>query len=363
MKLKLVNIILDLINILIKKRKVIDNRILFITIDDMMLSGDMLKIHKMLKNEYDTKVICYKYTKSSMLSNIQYLFNMIKQIYYIHQSKLIIINNNNYIVSRYKQKRNKVLQIWHATGAVKKFGNAIPRAYEVKNYDYILTCSDFWKEIYQEAFGADEKSIVVTGLPRIDEILKPIEPAEREKFHAQLPESSGKKIILYATTFRGDIYKGIKAPAFDFQYLEKALGEEYIILVKEHPLLEKERIRFSDSIIDASTYDISDLMRISDILISDYSSIIFEYALLNKPIIKYAYDEVAYGLDRGYAVQYDEIPGKKCNEMEEVINAIVKIKKVDYREHNSNYFKYHDTNNLTRIIALIKSIVDKEECD
>ena len=85
----------------------------------------------------------------------------------INTSHIVLINDNNYVVSHYKRQVVKVIEVWHATGAIKKFGNAIKRQYPINNYDYVIANSDYWVEPYSLAFSVDKNNVLVTGMPRV----------------------------------------------------------------------------------------------------------------------------------------------------------------------------------------------------
>lgn len=95
----------------------------------------------------------------------------------------------------------------------KKFGNQIKRQYPVRNYDYVLCNAEYWKEPYSKAFGVDKDQVLVTGMPRVDTLLN----ADRtDEFFLKYPQLKGKKLCLYAPTFRGNIIDGFKIQSFDF---------------------------------------------------------------------------------------------------------------------------------------------------
>ncbi len=89
----------------------------------------------------------------------------------IESSRLVIIDYNNFVVSKFPHRKNvKVLQLWHATGALKKFGNDVERDYIVNHYDYTIVNSDFLKPIFARAFNVIEDQVFVTGIPNNDKI-------------------------------------------------------------------------------------------------------------------------------------------------------------------------------------------------
>ncbi|MDU0402415.1 Teichoic acid ribitol-phosphate primase [Lactococcus lactis] len=115
------------------------NRITFISLEHDNLSKDFKLIYERLSEEkkYDLRTVLFKF-ESSLWGNIKYGYACIRQLFLIESSRLVIIDYNNFVVSKFPhRKKVKVLQLWHATGALIKFGNDVERDYKVKNYDYI----------------------------------------------------------------------------------------------------------------------------------------------------------------------------------------------------------------------------------
>ena len=148
------------------------NRITFVSLTQSELSGDFKLIDKQLRheNKYDIHYILLKFEKN-LWGDFKYFLNCLKQLVEIKKSSLVILNDNNYVISHMKPTNVKVLQVWHACGAVKKFGNQIKRQYPVRNYDYVLCNAEYWKEPYSQAFGVNTNQVLVTGMPRIDTLL------------------------------------------------------------------------------------------------------------------------------------------------------------------------------------------------
>ena len=154
---------------------------------------------------------------------------------------------------------------------------------------------------------------------------------------SKYPELVDKKIILYAPTFRGDnLSSSYNDKAFDFLKLKEVFGNEYALLVKLHPLVaislkfsEKEQKELSGFLFDISkTVLIDTALSSADILIADYSSLIFEYALLKRPMVFYAYDLEAYDSTRSFYYPYESfVPGKIAKNTEELIEALKEAEK------------------------------------
>lgn len=166
----ILNIILGFLNIFVKMLIIKENQVAFISLESRYLDSDMKLIYNELekKKEVVLKKVVIEYDQQGIKQNFLYMLNCIKQLFIINTSHVVIIRDNNYVVSNFKRKGVKVIQVWHACGAIKKFGNALPRKYPIKNYDYIIANSPYWKKPYSEAFAVKEESVVITGMPRVD---------------------------------------------------------------------------------------------------------------------------------------------------------------------------------------------------
>jgi len=169
------------------------------------------------------------------------------------------------------------------------------------------------------------------GLPRMDYFFEMDEHQMlKKRFFAEYPELKHKKLILYAPTFRG---KAQQTSTFDFSVdfhmLKKSLGDHYAVLVHLHPYMNGkidqhgEFFRFVYQLGDH--YSIEEILILSDLLITDYSSIIFDYSILSRPIAFYAKDLNSYRLERDFYYQYEEfVPGPIFDDSEELALWIIK---------------------------------------
>lgn len=245
----------------------------------------------------------------------------------------------------HKRPETKIVQLWHGCGAFKKFGfstadkifggNAKEQSrYPMyRNFDLVCVSSPEVVWAYEEAMQLEgEGNVKPVGVSRTDVFFRDdyIEAAKKRVIE-QIPAAAEKKIILYAPTFRGRVAKAYGPDQFNYDKLYEALGDEYIILIKHHPLVKKLPdipLEYRDSFAyDVSrTMEIEDLICASDICISDYSSLIFEYSLFEKPIILFAYDLDVYFDWRGFYYDYFEMaPGPVLISTEEIIDYITHI--------------------------------------
>lgn len=333
-------------------------KVTFISMTSDKLNNDFALIDAELKKsgKYEVSYDLMKF-KKNLWGDFLYFLNCLRQLVEIKRSQLVIINDNNYVLSTFKPAHTKVLQVWHAAGAVKKFGNQIDRKYEVGGYDSILCSSPYWKKCYSEAFGVPESRIVDTGTCRVDDLLNSGAMKKKvERFYRKYPQLEGKKIALYAPTFRGNIIDGMYSVDFDGNAVAKALGPDYVVVNKFHPLLRAD-IKTGPANLDLSKEDLYTLMKVSDVMISDYSSIIFDYALLDKPQISFVPDLVVYRAEIGLNIPYeDDFPGAICETEAEVAAAIRDLPNYDHEKlarFRHKYICHDDGKNTKRVMKLI----------
>ena len=346
-KRKLLKIV-DILTFYIRPKK---NHITFISLTQSELSSDFKLIDKQLRheNKYDIHYILLMFEKN-LWGDFKYFLNCLKQLVEIKKSSLVILNDNNYVISHMKPKNVKVLQIWHACGAVKKFGNQIKRQYPVQNYDYVLCNAEYWKDPYSQAFNVEKDQVLVTGMPRIDTLLN---LNGKDEFYLKYPELKDKKLCLYAPTFRGNIIDGFKIQSFDFTKIK-----DYIVLYKFHPLLGDIQCKGG---INMNKEDLYTLMQVSDCLISDYSSVIFDYSLLNKPMISYIPDIDEYKQDIGLNIDFNDFPGPVCTDEDQLMEAL-KFEDYDYDKlsyFQMKYMVYTDGRNTSRVVDPINQIMEE----
>lgn len=281
-------------------------------------------------------------------------------------SKYVFLNDNFMPMASLRfSKKTVVTQLWHAEGAFKKFGLSAPLTDDVRerekkcsdNLTYIICSSKNVAPIYAEAFGVDKSKILPLGTPRIDSLLAERDTdALRTEFDLKHPECKGKKLILYAPTFRDDpetdrnIVKNIDMAAF-----KKELGNEYALLIKLHPQIHSgEPVEGAVDVTQG--HDINDLTLISDLLITDYSSVCMDFALLSKPCIFFAFDLEEYEKERSFYFDYEKyVPGTVAGDFNAVIEAIKNPRNDEEKLHRFRDFNfdYIDCENTKRIYERI----------
>ncbi len=317
-----------------------ENQVLFASDDRGELGGNMEFISKALP-EGLVPVYQFRTDRRDKRS----FGNIMGMIRNMTTSKYIILEDYYKYTSFQKVRPGQeICQLWHAAGAYKKFGYSREGNSEnirihpgYRKYAKAITSSDFIRKNYAEAFGLSIEKVQATGIPRTD-IFFDKEYVEKTKaqIYEEYPIFKEKKVIMFAPT-----YRGIRAydAAYDFQMIKpdvlfQGLSDEYVFVFKWHPATynnlkreEKEMYNmaeYGDFFLDLSrARDINDLLLVTDVLITDYSSVIFDYLLVDKPLVYYAYDLEDYAGGRGLYYDFDDYCyGRVAENIEELISAI-----------------------------------------
>jgi CDP-ribitol ribitolphosphotransferase len=311
-------------------------RVLFASEMREGLEGNLLAVRdRMLARGLDTELdLRYSFRTSRTATRSNYL-NLVREL---ARADIVLIDDYFPPFENLKlDPSTRVIQVWHAGSGFKsvgfsrfgKFGSpGLTNAH--RKYTYAISASRSLKHVYAEVFGIEEEAVIPTGLPRIDTFLDPASQAEaRATVYSLYPTLEGKRVIMFAPTFRG---RGAMQASYDysqidFQALYDLCGEDSVVAFRMHhfihegvPIPDWMRDRF----IDVSEYrDGNALLLVTDLLITDYSSIIFEYSLLERPMLFFAYDEEVYSAVRGFHRPYKETaPGKVCHTFDELLTAI-----------------------------------------
>ncbi|MCJ8007969.1 CDP-glycerol glycerophosphotransferase family protein [Lederbergia wuyishanensis] len=322
-----------------------EKKVTFASYRSTGLEGNLLFLYKAMKSEY--KGYHYKFLikkfNGSTLGKANYFIHMLKASYALATSRYFIIDDYYFPIYVVKPRNGtEVIQLWHAAGAFKKFGlSTMNKSFGPKseylnhvkihsNYSRVYVSSSSVKSYYAEAFGMPKESIYPLGLPRTDFFFNHLEKEKAfNKFHQEFPELKNKKVILYAPTFRGSSHRQTEFNCpIDLTLLRKIIGDNFVLLINLHPYMKKnskydEKEKQFAYYID-NELNIEELLAISDILITDYSSVIFDYSLLLKPIAFFATDLDEYIKERDFYFDYKSfIPGPLFTDTESLSNWII----------------------------------------
>lgn len=335
---------------LAKVLKIRENRICFISNRRNDMSGNFEFVYNILKKD---KSLDIRFILDDRDIKHMSYWNALRYGFYCATAKVILVDD--YAGLLYKIPRRAgttMMQLWHACGAFKTFGYSrlgkpggqTQTSPAHRNYDYCIVSSREISKYYAEGFGISLDKPIATGIPRTDIFFdEAYKTKAQEDFYAQYPKLRQKKILLFAPTFRGNgkISGFYPVDKFDVAKLYEELGGEYAILIKHHPFVQDRNLipeEYKDYIIDlSSNAELNDLLFVTDLLVSDYSSVIFEAALLDIPMLFYAYDLQRYISTRGFYYEYEEfVPGKIVSSFAQAVKA---IKDQDFEAEKIKSFK------------------------
>ena len=307
-----------------------------------------------------------------------YAFHFFTQMYHMATSEAVILDSYCILASVLKHRRSLVIiQMWHSVGTMKKFGYSIldkPEGSSSKiahlmkmhrGYSYVLCAGDGYVDHLAQGFDVDKSIIRILPLPRV-ELLQDkdyIDQKRNEIFsrYPALDPENGKKNIVYVPTFR-------KADDKDFDNAVKDFAdsldfERYNLIVKAHPLAEihstgpnSAGYRDDPRIITADEFTSMDMLFVADAVVSDYSCIIYEAAVLMKPLYFYTYDYDSYMSTRDIYMDYKkEIPGPMCPDGRSLASALDSMDDYDMDRLSAFLKKYvsvsgHETEDIVDFI-------------
>ena len=318
--------------------KVKKNKITFISLRRTDISGNFAFVYDKIKDDknLDIHFILNEHTISYM--TIKEIFDFTKSC---ATSKIVVLDEFTPMIHYIDLRKDTTLiQLWHACGAFKTFGftrlskpKGSPQTTKNhRSYDYVTVSSTYCKKCHSEGFGISTDNVVATGIPRTDVFFdEAYKDRAREKFYSEHPQFIGKKIILFTPTFRGTVKETAFYPTelFDVEKVCRDIPDDYAIIIKHHPFVNDVQTipeKYSDRVIDLSEdTELNDLLFITDVIITDYSSLVFEASLLYIPMIFYAFDLEKYINERDFYFDFKQyVPGKIAYSLDELIEAINK---------------------------------------
>ncbi len=302
----------------------------------------------------------------------------LKYFYYMTRAKYWV-NNMRQPVWYAKRDSQVLLETWHGT-PLKKLVFDMDDVYSAsptykrqvysqsRFWDYLVSANPFSTDVFQSCFLYEKDKILESGYPRNDILYAP----NKEEIAAQIKKNLGipedKKTILYAPTWRDDEFYDKGQYKFklklDLEYLRKEIGDEYVILLRTHYFIADaiDVTGMEDFVFNVSKYnDIAELYLISDICITDYSSVFFDYANLRRPILFFTYDLEKYrDVLRGFYISIeDDVPGPLLFTNEEIADAVKNIDKVNeqyaqrYEEFYNRFCCFDDGHASQRVVERV----------
>src|SRR5699024_3793364 len=269
---------------------------------------------------------------------ILHVIDWLRSIYHLATSQKVLVDNYyGFLAVTDFRPDVQCIQLWHAAGAIKKFGLEDPsienrsaranrrfrKVYD--RFDFVIVGSEKMASIFKQSFDLSNERILRTGIPRTDFFFDDeAKEAAKNSLVADYPVINEKKVMLYAPTYR-DNELDIGELKLDIEKMYQAFKHDYVLLLRLHPAINGEfQNKYPGFVINVSgNYNINHLLVITDILITDYSSIPFEFSLLNKPMVFFAYDLDQYAIDRGFWETYEDlVPGPVVENTNDLVDVI-----------------------------------------
>lgn len=346
------------------------NTVLFTSDSRAEMSGNFEYVYnEMLRQNLDKKYKIHALFKSNISVRRNFI-DKFKFPYLLGKADYIFVDDFHPLLYTVKfRKSQEIIQVWHAVGAFKtvgysrtgKKGGPFFNSVNHRNYTKAFVSSETDIPFYGEAFGIKEQNIIPTGVPRTDILFDQYyEKAIVVDMEEALPIVKGKQVILFAPTFRGSGHHTAHYPFFkiDFARFARYCRENNaIVLFKMHPFVKNKLNiprEYQEYFVDVSDFrEVNDILFITDILISDYSSLVYEFAVFKRPMLFYAFDLEDYITSRDFYEPYETfVPGKIVESFNDLIVALDQkdfdVEKVE--PFLDKHFKYQDGRSSERLV-------------
>ncbi|PTK34217.1 teichoic acid ribitol-phosphate polymerase TarL [Staphylococcus saprophyticus] len=346
------------------------NTVLFTSDSRAEMSGNFEYVYnEMLRQNLDKKYKIHALFKSNISVRRNFI-DKFKFPYLLGKADYIFVDDFHPLLYTVKfRKSQEIIQVWHAVGAFKtvgysrtgKKGGPFFNSVNHRNYTKAFVSSETDIPFYGEAFGIKEQNIIPTGVPRTDILFdQDYEKAIVADMEEALPIVKGKQVILFAPTFRGSGHHTAHYPFFkiDFARFARYCRENNaIVLFKMHPFVKNKLNiprEYQEYFVDVSDFrEVNDILFITDILISDYSSLVYEFAVFKRPMLFYAFDLEDYITSRDFYEPYETfVPGKIVESFNDLIVALDQkdfdVEKVE--PFLDKHFKYQDGRSSERLV-------------
>lgn len=361
------------------KRRKTENKIAFISRQSETPSTDFRYLINEIKTnypQYQVVVLC-EMIPSSFGGKIKYVGEMFRQMKALATSKVVVLDGYCILASMLKHKKDlKIIQIWHALGAFKKFGKSVldkeggkssktASAFKMhNNYSYIAASGDECVPFFAQAFGQPVSKFIPIGIPRMDYLT---DPQENERVRGNVlrkyPQlANGRKNILYAPTFRDTQQdKDALANATE-ELVNKVNYSDFNLIVKHHVVDSNKEQIYTDSRMnkaEGENFTAMDFMCVADYVVTDYSSVIYEALLKDLPIYIYCFDSDKYIDERGFYIDFwTDIPALYSKNAKGICDFIASGMHAN-SEKEENFKKAYVNKRFSSITAEYGKLIDE----
>lgn len=357
--------LIKLYSAVVSKRKTVKQVVYLMSFPDNndLLVSQLSKSNKVVVYYTNKEVINEKMLNELSIKyfSLKSFKGLIKAVKDVSRSQVTVCDNYFPFLGAIKKiEDRKILQIWHATGAIKCFGledrqlvyksksdiNRFSAVY--RSFDYYAVASEAMAEVFKKSYGAKENQMLYLGFPRTDALFK--ETITKKTIRNE------KKIILYLPTYR----EGQKElPPLDIQKMKSKLSDEYQLYIKLHPHVANLSLnQVDDNFVKwHSNKQTEDLIKEADVLITDYSSVAYDYALIHPKgkLIFYWYDKEEYNQVTGLQSNVEEtLPSKVCMNEEEIIESLLDESDNQLEKFNQIWNTYNDGQSVQRVSKVVE---------
>lgn len=321
------------------KGEVDPKKVIFADAHSNGLTENMIPVARALKKRgYSVKVMCKDIGMMNMIDAMSFMRQFMME--YATSGMIFISSYFLPVSSCEKRPETKVIQLWHSGGLLKKMGydtaDDIPEYYKgdvTKNYDLVTVSAPVCEPVWEQALRLSPGTAVSTGIARTDTLMdRRWQERCREKFFKEHNEALGRKVALYAPSFSGnaaDPQCAAMSTGQDKVLYE--LGDDWYTIVMPHPLMRTGK----DSV------NTMELLPVVDLLITDYSSIVFDYAVYRKPFVLYCPDIEQFRTERGFYKDPESFPCRLITEPEELKECILSSDyDIDPKEYDAFWKEY-----------------------
>ena len=272
--------------------------------------------------EKEIQVFVKDFGSMSYGALLQYLLRFMKT--YAQAEYVLICDYYLPVAACKKRRETTVVQLWHSCGLMKKIaydaGDDIPKNYKGNmfgNYTWLTLSSEECVKVHARALRIPESRIRATGVSRTDYYFdEDWNKKCREAFYTAYPEAKGKKIALWAPTFRGNAAEPVLCGLEAVKAAAEELSGQWYFILKAHPHIDAHGQVSNCSILT------EELLCVADVLITDYSSILYDYLIYEKPVVLFAPDLKEYEKERGFYIDYRSMPFPLVQRQEELARAV-----------------------------------------
>jgi len=322
-KMFLQHVVLPNVYGLYRHRPVRKNRVIFADAHNDSMPYSMRYMYRTVVDMgLDVRVHCLNFGKASLGRIVREMFSFMRD--FARAGTVFVCDYYLPASSCRRRKETQVVQLWHACGAFKKFGYdarediaAIYKGNPQKNCTLVTVSAPFCEAVYASAMNLPQKIVKATGISRTDAYFdETYKAACKARFLEMYPEAKGRKILLWAPTFRGNAGDPKVEGLEEVEQLQEKLGSQWYVIIRLHPHLERKLQRSNCAICT------EDLLAVADVLMTDYSSVLFDFMIMKKPVVLFAPDNKAYLKHRGFYLDYRSIPAVHVRDAAELPYAV-----------------------------------------